>query len=376
MTESAADRQPDDSILNTVEEVRVLLEEGKEQGYLAAEHILEVLADVDLTPEQIDDVYVAFHDLGIDVVGADGVHHQQAGPGGGEQEQETEDVPKLDLSIKTASNDPVRMYLREIGKVPLLTAEQEVSLAKRIERGDMGAKNALIKANLRLVVSIARKYANRGLTLLDLIQEGNLGLIRAVEKFDYRRGFKFSTYATWWIRQAVSRALADQARTIRIPVHMVETINKLIRVQRQLLQDLGREPTPEEIATDMGLTPDKVREIQKISQEPVSLENPVGDEGDSQLGDFIEDEQSVAPSDAVGELMQGEDLGRVLELLTSRERRVLEMRYGLTDGRPHTLEEVGVQFGVTRERIRQIEAKTLAKLRAYREARSLRDFVE
>jgi len=376
VTESAADRQPDDSILNTVEEVRVLLEEGKEQGYLAAEHILEVLADVDLTPEQIDDVYVAFHDLGIDVVGADGVHHQQAGPGGGEQEQETEDVPKLDLSIKTASNDPVRMYLREIGKVPLLTAEQEVSLAKRIERGDMGAKNALIKANLRLVVSIARKYANRGLTLLDLIQEGNLGLIRAVEKFDYRRGFKFSTYATWWIRQAVSRALADQARTIRIPVHMVETINKLIRVQRQLLQDLGREPTPEEIATDMGLTPDKVREIQKISQEPVSLENPVGDEGDSQLGDFIEDEQSVAPSDAVGELMQGEDLGRVLELLTSRERRVLEMRYGLTDGRPHTLEEVGVQFGVTRERIRQIEAKTLAKLRAYREARSLRDFVE
>jgi RNA polymerase primary sigma factor len=376
VTESAADRQPDDTILNSVEEVRILLEEGKEQGYLAAEHILEVLADVDLTPEQIDDVYVAFHDLGIDVVGADGVHHQQPGQGGGDQEQEGEPESKLDLSIKTASNDPVRMYLREIGKVPLLTAEQEVSLAKRIERGDMDAKNQLIQANLRLVVSIARRYANRGLTLLDLIQEGNLGLIRAVEKFDYRRGFKFSTYATWWIRQAVSRALADQARTIRIPVHMVETINKLIRVQRQLLQDLGREPTPEEIATDMGLTPDKVREIQKISQEPVSLENPVGDEGDSQLGDFIEDEQSVAPSDAVGELMQGEDLGRVLELLTSRERRVLEMRYGLTDGRPHTLEEVGVQFGVTRERIRQIEAKTLAKLRAYREARSLRDFVE
>ena len=376
VTESAADRQPDESILSTVEEVRILLEEGKEQGYLAAEHILEVLADVDLTPEQIDDIYVAFHDLGIDVVGADGVHHTGGQPGAGEQEQEAEEVPKLDLSIKTASNDPVRMYLREIGKVPLLTAEQEVSLAKRIERGDMDAKNQLIQANLRLVVSIARRYANRGLTLLDLIQEGNLGLIRAVEKFDYRRGFKFSTYATWWIRQAVSRALADQARTIRIPVHMVETINKLIRVQRQLLQDLGREPTPEEIATDMGLTPEKVREIQKISQEPVSLENPVGDEGDSQLGDFIEDEQSVAPSDAVGELMQGEDLGRVLELLTSRERRVLEMRYGLTDGRPHTLEEVGVQFGVTRERIRQIEAKTLAKLRAYREARSLRDFVE
>ncbi len=375
MTESAADRQPDEGILSSVEEVRTLLEEGREQGYLAAEHILEVLADVDLTPEQIDDVYVAFHDLGIDVVGADGVHHQQPGQTS-DQEPEAEAETKLDLSIKTASNDPVRMYLREIGKVPLLTAEQEVSLAKRIERGDMYAKNQLIQANLRLVVSIARRYANRGLTLLDLIQEGNLGLIRAVEKFDYRRGFKFSTYATWWIRQAVSRALADQARTIRIPVHMVETINKLIRVQRQLLQDLGREPTPEEIATDMGLTPDKVREIQKISQEPVSLENPVGDEGDSQLGDFIEDDQAVAPSDAVGELMQGEDLSRVLELLTSRERRVLEMRYGLTDGRPHTLEEVGVQFGVTRERIRQIEAKTLAKLRAYREARSLRDFVE
>ena len=369
MTESAADRQPDESILSTVEEVRVLLDEGKEQGYLAAEHILEVLADVDLTPEQIDDIYVAFHDLGIDVVGRRRRAPHRRPAGAGEQEPEAEgEVPKLDLSIKTASNDPVRMYLREIGKVPLLTAEQEVSLAKRIERGDMDAKNQLIQANLRLVVSIARRYANRGLTLLDLIQEGNLGLIRAVEKFDYRRGFKFSTYATWWIRQAVSRALADQARTIRIPVHMVETINKLIRVQRQLLQDLGREPTPEEIATDMGLTPDKVREIQKISQEPVSLENPVGDEGDSQLGDFIEDEQSVAPSDAVGELMQGEDLSRVLELLTSRERRVLEMRYGLTDGRPHTLEEVGVQFGVTRERIRQIEAKTLAKLRAYREA--------
>jgi RNA polymerase primary sigma factor len=380
VTESSADRQPDESTVSTVEEIRVLLDEGREQGYLAAEHILEVLADVELTPEQIDDVYVVFHDLGIDVVGSDGVHHAEARPSGtGEQEQEAEGEPgaaKLDLSIKTASNDPVRMYLREIGKVPLLTAEQEVSLAKRIERGDMEAKNQLIQANLRLVVSIARRYANRGLTLLDLIQEGNLGLIRAVEKFDYRRGFKFSTYATWWIRQAVSRALADQARTIRIPVHMVETINKLIRVQRQLLQDLGREPTPEEIAADMGLSPEKVREIQKISQEPVSLENPVGDEGDSQLGDFIEDEQSVAPSDAVGELMQGEDLARVLELLTSRERRVLEMRYGLTDGRPHTLEEVGVKFGVTRERIRQIEAKTLAKLRAYREARSLRDFVE
>ena len=377
MTESsAADRQPDDSILSNVEEVRILLDEGKEQGYLAAEHILEVLADVDLTPEQIDDVYVAFHDLGIDVVGADGVHHQP-GQGSGEPEQEAEGAEsKLDLSIKTASNDPVRMYLREIGKVPLLTAEQEVSLAKRIERGDMDAKNQLIQANLRLVVSIARRYANRGLTLLDLIQEGNLGLIRAVEKFDYRRGFKFSTYATWWIRQAVSRALADQARTIRIPVHMVETINKLIRVQRQLLQDIGREPTPDEIGNEMGITPEKVREILKISQEPVSLETPIGEEGDSQLGDFLEDDAAPAPAAAVETIVQSEELVEVLALLTMRERRVLELRYGLKGDKPLTLEEVGQQFGVTRERIRQIEAKTLAKLKAYREAQRLQDFLD
>jgi RNA polymerase primary sigma factor len=377
VTESAADRPPDESILSTIEEVRVLLDEGREQGYLAAEHILEVLADVDLTPEQIDDIYVAFHDLGIDVVGADGVHHTGGQSGAGEQEQESEgEVPKLDLSIKTASNDPVRMYLREIGKVPLLTAEQEVSLAKRIERGDMDAKNALIQANLRLVVSIARRYANRGLTLLDLIQEGNLGLIRAVEKFDYRRGFKFSTYATWWIRQAVSRALADQARTIRIPVHMVETINKLIRVQRQLLQDMGREPTPEEIATEMGTTPAKVREILKISQEPVSLETPIGEEEDSQLGDFIEDEDATMPVEAVSEIMQKEELNNVLGTLTHRERKVIELRFGLKGEHPRTLEEVGQKFGVTRERIRQIEAKTLAKLKSYRDSQRLRDFLD
>ncbi|MFA4966099.1 MAG: RNA polymerase sigma factor RpoD [Thermoleophilia bacterium] len=371
MPEVSSDRQSDEILDSITEEVRLLLDEGREQGYLQAERILEVLQDADLTAEQMDDIYMIFHDLGIDVAGGDSTPAQPA-PAAAPAEAESE--VKLDLSVKTASNDPVRMYLREIGKVPLLTAEQEVSLARRIERQDMAAKNQLIQANLRLVVSIARRYANRGLTLLDLIQEGNLGLIRAVEKFDYRRGYKFSTYATWWIRQAVSRALADQARTIRVPVHMVETINKLIRVQRQLLQDLGREPTPEEIGADMGITPEKVREVLKISQEPVSLENPVGDEGDSQLGDFIEDESSVSPGDAVSELMQGEDLGRVLALLTARERRVLELRYGLVDGRPHTLEEVGVQFGVTRERIRQIEAKTLAKLRAYREARSLRDF--
>ena len=378
MTEPSADRQPDEAMFSTVEEVRVLLDEGREQGYLSAEHILEVLADVDLTPEQIDDVYVVFHDLGIDVVGSDGVHHEASRAAvSGEQEPDAEGEPvKLDLSIKTASNDPVRMYLREIGKVPLLTAEQEVSLAKRIERGDMAAKNQLIQANLRLVVSIARRYANRGLTLLDLIQEGNLGLIRAVEKFDYRRGFKFSTYATWWIRQAVSRALADQARTIRIPVHMVETINKLIRVQRQLLQDLGREPTPEEIASDMGLTPEKVREIQKISQEPVSLENPVGEDGESQLGDFIEDAQSVSPVEEVAGIVKREEIVAVLGLLSQRERNVLLLRFGLEDGCPRTLDEVGKVFGVTRERIRQIEAKTLAKLKAYREAQCLQEHLD
>ena len=263
-----------------------------------------------------------------------------------------------------------------MGKVPLLTAIEEVSLAKRIERGDMAAKNKLIEANLRLVVSIARRYMNRGMSFLDLIQEGNLGLMRAVEKFDYRRGYKFSTYATWWIRQAISRAIADQARTIRIPVHMVETINKLIRVQRQLLQDLGREPTPEEIATEMGMTPDRVREIVKISRDPVSLHAPVGDEGDSELGELIEDADATMPDDAVGEIMQREDLSQVLTLLTHRERKVIELRYGLRGEQPRTLEEVGQKFGVTRERIRQIEAKTLAKLKSYRDSQRLRDFLD
>ena len=371
MSELSSDRPSDEAIDVTLDEVRALLDEGREQGYVLAERVNEVLQEADLSAEQIEEVLDVFHDLGIEVVGAETPAETESRPA-----SSPEPEVKLDLSVKNASYDPVRMYLREIGKVPLLTADQEVALAKRIERHDMDAKNQLIQANLRLVVSIARRYANRGMTLLDLIQEGNLGLIRAVEKFDYRRGYKFSTYATWWIRQAVSRALADQARTIRIPVHMVETINKLIRVQRQLLQDIGREPTPEEIAAEMGITPEKVLEIQKISQEPVSLENPVGDAGDSQLGDFIEDESSVTPTDAVSEVMQGEDLGRVLTLLTARERRVLELRYGLVGGRPHTLEEVGVDFGVTRERVRQIEAKTRAKLRAYREARCLRDFIE
>jgi RNA polymerase primary sigma factor len=369
--ESAADRStPLDHALLLIEEVRALVEEGREQGYLASDHIADALQDVELTVEQIEELYGLFADLGIDVI-----EGEAAAAAEGDTSTEGETV-HLDLSVKTHTNDPVRMYLKEIGKVPLLTAEEEVSLAKRIERRDMEAKSKLIEANLRLVVSIARRHMGRGMPLLDLIQEGNLGLIRAVEKFDYRRGFKFSTYATWWIRQAITRALADQARTIRIPVHMVETINKLIRVQRQLLQDIGREPTPEEIAQEMGTTPQKVREILKISQEPVSLETPIGEEEDSQLGDFIEDEEATMPVEAVSEIMQKEELNMVLGTLTHRERKVIELRFGLKGEHPRTLEEVGQKFGVTRERIRQIEAKTLAKLKAYRDSQRLRDFLD
>ena len=285
-------------------------------------------------------------------------------------------APALDLSITATSLDPVRMYLRQIGKVALLTAEQEVSLARRIERRDMAAKRQLIEANLRLVVSIAKRYTGHGMAFLDLIQEGNLGLMRAVEKFDYRRGYKFSTYATWWIRQAISRALADQSRTIRVPVHMVEQINRLIRVQRQLLQDRGREPSVEEVAAAMGVTAQKVRQILKISQEPVSLETPVGDEGNSQFGDFIEDELAVEPLEALSELMRQEELDRTLNTLTHRERKIIQLRFGLADGHTHTLEEVGQIFGVTRERIRQIEAKTLSKLLTCRETQRLREFLD
>jgi RNA polymerase primary sigma factor len=375
--ESADDRttSADLAVLNT-DEVRSLIEEGHEQGYLNGADITATLRDVDLTAEQIEEIYSAFADLGIDIIEPESPA-SDAEPGsepGSEGEGET--VSKLDLSVKTATNDPVRMYLKEIGKVSLLTAEEEVSLAKRIERRDMEAKSKLIEANLRLVVSIARRHMGRGMPLLDLIQEGNLGLIRAVEKFDYRKGFKFSTYATWWIRQANTRALADQARTIRIPVHMIETINKLIRVQRQLLQDIGREPTPEEVADEMGTTPAKVREILKISQEPVSIHTPIGDEGDTLLVDFIADKDAISPSEEVTEIVQCEELGRVLNLLTHREREVIALRFGLADGHQRTLEEVGVKFGVTRERIRQIEAKTLAKLKAYRDAQPLRDFLD
>ena len=331
MTDAAEERnKPVDSGDLGIEEVRLLVDEGREQGYLASDHIADALQDVELTPDQIDGIYNLFADLGIDILEGEG-RRREVGP---EAKPEDDVIPKLDLSVKTPTNDPVRMYLKEIGKVPLLTAEEEVSLARRIERRDMDAKRKLIEANLRLVVSIAKRYVGRGMLFLDLIQEGNLGLIRAVEKFDYRKGYKFSTYATWWIRQAITRAIADQARTIRIPVHMVETINKLIRVQRQLLQDIGREPTPEEIAAEMGTTPQKVREILKISQEPVSLETPIGEEEDSQLGDFIEDEDATMPVEAVSEIMQKEELNAVLGTLTHRERKVIELRFGLKGRAP------------------------------------------
>jgi RNA polymerase primary sigma factor len=366
-----------DTLEATIPEVRELIGEGREQGYLSTTRVREALHDVDLSVETVEEILNLFDDLGIDVLDDETTPKHEEAPAEAEVADAGEVATReLDLSVKTATSDPVRLYLSEIGKVRLLTAEQEVSLARRIERGDQDAKRQLVEANLRLVVSIARRYAGRGMTLLDLIQEGNLGLIRAVEKFDYRRGFKFSTYATWWIRQAITRGLADQARTIRIPVHMVETINKLIRVQRQLVQDTGHDPTPEEIGAEMGIDADKVREILKISQVPISLETPVGDEGDSEIGDFLEDEAAPAPVAAVQDIVKNEELLIVLSMLPQRERRVLELRYGLADGRPHTLEEVGQKFGVTRERIRQIEAKTLLKLKAFRASQHLRDFLE
>jgi RNA polymerase primary sigma factor len=310
-------------------------------------------------------VYSVLLEQGIDVV----EDAEEAKPKAKEEEEEAK-------AEGVAIDDPVRMYLKEIGKVSLLSPELEIELAQRMEKGDEEAKRRLIEANLRLVVSIAKKYVGRGMLFLDLIQEGNLGLIRAVEKFDWRKGFKFSTYATWWIRQAITRALADQARTIRIPVHMVETINKLIRISRSLLQDLGREPTPEEIAQAMELSVERVREIMKIAQEPISLETPIGEEEDSHLGDFIEDQDALAPAEAASFTMLKEQLEDVLETLTPRERKVLKLRFGLDDGRPRTLEEVGREFGVTRERIRQIEAKALRKLRHPSRSKRLKDFIE
>jgi len=354
-------------------EVVCLIEEGHELGCLSSAEVVAALHDVEVTVTQLEELLLALTDLGIEIV--EDEPHIVAGPGD-HASDDAEPAPKLDLSMKTVSSDPVRLYFHEMGKVPLLTGVEEVALAKRIERHDEAARQKLIESNLRLVVSIAKRHVGRGMPLLDLIQEGNLGLMRAVEKFDYRRGFKFSTYATWWIRQAITRALADQSRTIRVPVHMVENIHTLVRVQRQLVQEIGREPTPEEIAAEMGVTPARVREIQRISQEPASLHQQVGDEGDSQLGDFIEDTQSSAPVEEVAEIVRREEIVAVLGLLSHRERSVLRLRFGLEDGRPRTLDEVGRVFGVTRERIRQIEAKTLAKLKAYREAQCLQEYLD
>ncbi len=355
--------------------VRGLIDKGKKQGMLSYKEIMDTLEELDLDTDQIDEVYQNLEDMGIDIVGD---KEEDILLDKDMEDEEVIDVEKEDLSPPKgiSVDDPVRMYLKEIGKVPLLDAEEETELAKRMEQGDEEAKRRLAEANLRLVVSIAKRYVGRGMQFLDLIQEGNLGLIKAVEKFDYRKGFKFSTYATWWIRQAITRAIADQARTIRIPVHMVETINKLIRVSRQLLQDLGREPTPEEIAKEMNLDEDKVREILKIAQEPVSLETPIGEEEDSHLGDFIPDDDAQAPAEAATFTLLKEQLMEVLDTLTPREQKVLRLRFGLDDGRARTLEEVGKEFDVTRERIRQIEAKALRKLRHPSRSKKLKDFLE
>jgi RNA polymerase primary sigma factor len=364
----------------TFEQVKIqLIAIGKKTGVLAYDDIAEKMANFELDSDQMDEFLEFLGDQGIELVGGNGDDDDDDDPNIKELEKgDDEEFDLNDLSVPPGVkiNDPVRMYLKEIGRVDLLSAEEEVSLAKRIEDGDEEAKRRLAEANLRLVVSIAKRYVGRGMLFLDLIQEGNMGLIKAVEKFDYNKGYKFSTYATWWIRQAITRAIADQARTIRIPVHMVETINKLIRVQRQLLQDLGREPTPEEIGEDMDLTPDKVREILKIAQEPVSLETPIGEEDDSHLGDFIEDQDATSPSEHAAYELLKEQLEDVLDTLTDREENVLRLRFGLDDGRTRTLEEVGKVFGVTRERIRQIEAKALRKLRHPSRSKRLKDFLE
>ncbi|MDQ3767200.1 MAG: RNA polymerase sigma factor RpoD [Actinomycetota bacterium] len=391
-------------------EVETILRNARAEGSITGADLAEKLSVLDLTPDATDLIYQRLIDMGVDIVEEEGIVEEDE-----EQSDPVEATPDVDegrakarreveLALKAPSNDPVRMYLKEIGRVPLLTAQEEVSLAKRYEAGMLAterlavegdrlsgakaaelmvvqhdgvlAKRHLVEANLRLVVSIAKRYVGRGMAFLDLIQEGNMGLIRAVEKFDYDKGFKFSTYATWWIRQAITRAIADQARTIRIPVHMVETINKLLRIQRQLLQDLGREPTTEEIGKQMELSSEKVREIQKISQEPVSLETPIGEEEDSHLGDFIEDSEAVVPLERASFRLLQEQLESVLHTLADREKDVIRLRFGLVDGQPRTLEEVGKKFGVTRERIRQIESKTLSKLRHPSRSQKLRDYLE
>ncbi len=355
----------------------------KKKNVLEYQEISDFFKDQPLDAEQMDKIFDFLEASGVDVLritdnGADDLMLDDDMDIDGLDDEEEVELDKIDLSVPegVSIEDPVRMYLKEIGKVPLLSAEEEIELAKRMEQGDENAKKRLAEANLRLVVSIAKRYVGRGMLFLDLIQEGNLGLIKAVEKFDYRKGYKFSTYATWWIRQAITRAIADQARTIRIPVHMVETINKLIRVSRELLQELGREPTPEEIAEEMDMPVDRVREILKISQEPVSLETPIGEEEDSHLGDFIQDDNVPVPADAAAFTLLKEQLVEVLGTLTEREQKVLRLRFGLDDGRARTLEEVGKEFNVTRERIRQIEAKALRKLRHPSRSRKLKDYLD
>jgi len=354
-----------------------LIERGKSKGSISYKVIIETLQSFELSVEALDNFYDRLAQYGIDIIDDPATEVSD-----GSSDDDSEEDTKAEASELTVVpdgvtvNDPVRMYLKEIGKIPLLTSEEEIELAQAIEQNNEDARRRLAEANLRLVVSIAKKYVGRGMLFLDLIQEGNLGLIKAVEKFDYRKGYKFSTYATWWIRQAITRAIADQARTIRIPVHMVETINKLIRISRQLVQELGREPLPEEIAQEMNISEDRVREILKIAQEPVSLETPIGEEDDSHLGDFIEDHEAQAPADAAAFELLKEQLEDVLDTLSAREEKVLRLRFGLDDGRSRTLEEVGQFFGVTRERIRQIEAKALRKLRHPMRSKRLRDYLE
>ena len=359
-----------DIALPEVEELQKLVQHGQEKGFLTYDEIVAGLEEVDLTKEQIEDFYTYLIDHSIELVEGEQYKsppHEQ--PALAEDEKS---APKLDLTVEP-SLDSLRLYLREIGRHPLLTAAEEVELAKRIERGDQDAKNRMIEANLRLVVANAKRYRGLGLPFLDLIQEGILGLIRAVEKFDYRKGFKFSTYATWWIRQAVTRAIADKARTIRIPVHMVEKLNKVVHLERQLVQRLGREPRPEEIAEELRMSPEEVRDILRMAQLPVSLEKPIGEEEESELGDFVEDEQAASPFDEASVNLRRTDILRALDALPDRERKVIELRFGLLGEQPRTLEEVGRAFGVTRERIRQIENNTLKKLENLPEAQSLRD---
>jgi RNA polymerase primary sigma factor len=362
-----------DIALPDVEELHKLVQEGQEKGFLSYDEIVSALEEVELTKEQVEDFYTYLIDHSVELVEGDQHKHPpHEQPALAEPEDASAKTPKLDLTVEP-SLDSLRLYLREIGKVPLLTADQEIYLAKRIERGDMHAKAQMIEANLRLVVSIAKGYLGRGLSFLDLIQEGSLGLIRAVEKFDYRKGFKFSTYATWWIRQAVTRAIADKARTIRIPVHMVEKLNKVVHIERQLVQRLGREPQPEEIALELEMTTEEVREILRMSQLPISLEKPIGEEEESELGDFVEDDSAESPFDTASLTLRQEDVARALDSLPDRERKVIELRYGLLGTQPFTLEEVGRAFGVTRERIRQIENSTLKRLESLPEAQGLRD---